>query len=286
MYSFFAPLARVTGSAALCAVTLLMLAALAVPDAVRAQVAVSGDLVREHEAVPGRRYTGSIQVRNPSPHAQEVEVSLSDFHFDADGTNRFERPGSLPRSLADWISFAPSRVTLAPGAETEVAYTVQVPSTTEVQSGDVLTGTYWSAIVIQGSPPRSGTAAPTDGEVGLIPRVRHAVQVAMHVDLDQEREVDLSNVQVTRMQDGNAVLAIDARNIGKLGYRPVFAVQVFDATGQRVGGFREERGLLLPDTGLRQRFDLGALPSGAYELFLTIDTGAVDLVGTQLRIDL
>lgn len=285
MYRSFGPLVRATGSAAYWLVALLMLTALAVPDAVRAQVAVSGDLVREHQAVPGRQYTGSIQVRNPSSQPQEVEVSLSDYHFDADGTNRFERPGSLPRSLATWIRFTPSRFTLAPGAGTEVAYTVQVPSSTDLQSGEELTGTYWSAIVVQGSPPRSGPTAPTEGEVGLIPRVRHAVQVAAHIDPDQDREIDLSNLQVTR-SNGNAVLAIDARNVGKLGYRPIFAVQVFDATGQRVGGFRQERGLLLPDTGLRQRFDLGALPSGAYELFLTIDTGAVDLVGTQLRIDL
>lgn len=286
MPRFYSVPARIMRPSAICVAAFVALATPALHGPVAAQVAVSGDLVREHVAVPGRRYTGSVRVRNPSQQPQDVVVSLADYHFDADGSNRFERPGSMPRSLAPWVTFAPARVTLAPGAETDVAYTIEVPSETGPAHGDELTGSYWTALVVEGAAAASGAPDRAQTEGGLFPRVRYAVQIATHIAPDQEREVDLSNLQVTRSEDGSALLAIDARNIGKLGYRATFAVQVFDATGERVGAFRQERGLLLPDTGLRQRFELGALPSGAYEVFLTIDTGAVDLLGTQFRIDL
>lgn len=279
-------LARIISPGALCLATLLVLATSAWQAPVSAQVAVSGDLVREHAASPGRRYSGSIRVRNASSSPQDVEVSTADYHFDADGSSRFEKPGSLPRSLASWITYAPARITLAPGAETDIAYTVQVPSTAGVGPDNNLTGSYWTALVIEGASVAAGEMDLAQRGVGLVPRVRYAVQIAAHIDPAQDREIDLSNIQVERTDAGSGMLSIDARNTGQLGYRPTFELQVFDAVGELVGRYRQERGLLLPGTGIRQRFELGALAPGAYELFMTIDTGAADLLGTQFRIEL
>lgn len=261
---------------AACACAVLM-----TPRPVHGQIAVNGDLVREHVALPGRHYTGSIDIQNPSGLRQDVEVTLADYHFDAGGSSRFEPAGSLERSMAGWVTFSPARVTLGPGERTEITYAVQVPESAGAAMPP--SGSFWTALMIESRPSGTGPLELERGEVGLSARLRYAVQLAAHIESGQVHELDLTNVRVSR-ESGAAVLSFDVTNIGTLAYRPIFEIQIFDQQGAQVGTFHERRGLVFPGTSLRQRFELGMLEHATYEAFLTIDTGAPDLLGSQFSI--
>ena len=76
------------------------------------------------------------------------------------------------------------------------------------------------------------------------------------------------------------------RNDGTSGYRPVLWMEVYDETGALVARKQQDRGLLYPGTSLKQRFDLGKLPSGAYKVVLFADTGDDAVYAVPYRLKL
>ena len=138
------------------------------------QVSVLSALSNDQYVAPGAVYTGTVLVRNDTDAVQEVAISASDYHFESDGSNRFDDPGSQARSNAEWITYSPARLTLPPRATLPVQYEVRVPQQTseeqtseEQTSGEqtdaeaVLCGSYWSLLFVQASAmPRPKRPAP------------------------------------------------------------------------------------------------------------------------------
>src|SRR5215467_1343073 len=135
--------------------------ALGAPHRAGAQLAVLSNLVEERSASRGERYAGRITVRNTTSQPQTARIYQTDFRFAADGTSHTDDPGSSPRSNAPWIHPQMTRLSLPPGAEISVPYTVDVPAS------DSLRGTYWSMIMIEGTgTPAAIVAAARGGAVG------------------------------------------------------------------------------------------------------------------------
>src|SRR5688572_26247403 len=107
-----------------------------------AQIAVLGSTVEERTASPGEIYTGRIVVRNLTGESQPVRIYQTDYSFFADGTSRFDAPGTLRRSNANWVTPSIGSLIVPPSGEATLAYTVRVPSS------DSLTGTYWSTVMV------------------------------------------------------------------------------------------------------------------------------------------
>ena len=124
----------------------LLLSVLAAPSHA-AEFSVIGSLVREHHVDPGARAEGTITVRNDGDTTARLVVSLRDFHFDADGTNDYADPMSLPRSNAGWVRFSPSQITLEPDESEQVHFRVEVPP------DETLAGTYWSLLMVEPAVP-------------------------------------------------------------------------------------------------------------------------------------
>src|SRR5438067_13439205 len=112
--------------------------------AVPAQIAVLSSTVEERSMAPGGRYAGTIVISNPGERPQTARVYQTDYHFAADGTSNFEDPGTTPRSNASWVTPQSTRIVVPARSQLAVPYSVVVPS------GDSLTGTYWSAIMVEG----------------------------------------------------------------------------------------------------------------------------------------
>ena len=254
---------------------LLALVTLASAAPARAQLAVMSNLVEERTANAGDRYTGRITVMNTTNQPQMARIYQTDYRFGADGTSHTDDPGSTSRSNASWIHPQMTRLSLAPGAQVSVPYSVDVPA------GDSLRGTYWSMIMIEGT----GVAAvPSSAGVGIGSVMRYAVQVATHIGSTGTRAVQFTNVNAAQNADGTGAVTLDVVNTGERGYRPTLWIEVYDAAGVLRAKGKQVRGLLYPGTALRQHYDLGTLPHGNYKALIFADTGTEPVFASQITL--
>ena len=82
---------------------------------------------RRRPRIPGTgtRAESRSGTRPASP--QNARIYQTDFRFAADGTSHTDDPGSSPRSNAPWVHPQMTRVSIRPGAEVSVPYSVDVP---------------------------------------------------------------------------------------------------------------------------------------------------------------
>ena len=90
-----------------------------------------------YSGIAGQSTSNKILVTNPSDtHTLEMTVTLNDWKYDAQGSNVIQEPGTLPTSMASWISIRPqSYFSLAPGESREIELVVTPPAGKE--SSDV-----------------------------------------------------------------------------------------------------------------------------------------------------
>jgi len=263
---------RMRAHAGLAAAAVLLAAAPA-----NAQIAVLGSTVEERMAAPGESYTGMILVTNPTTADQRARIYQTDYAFAADGTSDFGEPGSNPRSNTSWITTSNRTLVIPAGGQAAVSYTVRVPTRPGLQ------GTYWSAIMVEGTP----TAPPVVGgnAVGVGSVIRYAVQVATHIQNSGSRRINFATPQLVPDSAGQA-LELDVTNTGERAYRPVLWVELYDSTGALSARLEQVRGLVYPGSSVRQRFALRGLEAGAYKAVVFADTGDDSIFAAQYRLDL
>jgi hypothetical protein len=256
--------------------TLSVAALLALPATAAAQVSVISSTLEERQAAPGERYTGTVRVRNTSAQPQQARVYQTDYLFLADGRTFYEQPGTAPRSNAAWVQFNPSQLTLAPGEEAAVAYTVTVPA------GGAVRGSYWSVLMVETAPPQPARASQRG--VGITPSIRYAVQLATHVG-QAERRIAFEGAHLAG-ENGRRALEVNVVNTGEQADRLELRVDLFDAEGSPAGRLTSSRGLVYPGTSIHQRFELPALPAGTYRALLVVDTGSDEVFGAEYTLRL
>ncbi len=249
-----------------------------VPARARSQLAVLSNLVEERTASPGERYSGRITVVNTTNQPQTARIYQTDFRFSADGTSHTDDPGSSPRSNAPWVHPQMTRLSLAPGAQVSVPYSVDVPA------NDSLHGTYWSMVMIEGTDAAAIPLAGAQSGVGVGSVVRYAVQLATHIGSSGTRTVQFTDVNAVKNADGTGAVELDVVNTGERGYRPTLWIEVYDVAGVLRAKGKQVRGLLYPGTSLRQHYDLGTLPSGSYKALIFADTGVEPVFASQIAL--
>lgn len=248
----------------------------AVPAPAAAQVSVISSTLEERPAAAGEQYTGTVRVRNTSTAPQQARVSQADYRFLADGRTFFDPPNTVPRSNAGWIQFSPARLSLAPGEEATVTYTVAVPA------GAELRGTYWSVLLVETAPPEPAPAARRG--VGITPGIRYAVQLATHVG-QADRRIALEGARVSN-ESGASAFQVDVVNTGAQADRLELRLDLFHADGTPAARLASSRGLVYPGTSIHQRFALPPLPAGTYRALLVVDTGSDDVFGAEYTLAL
>jgi hypothetical protein len=256
------------------------LAALALPSAAHAQIAVLSSTVEERTVAPGESYRGTIIVANQSSQAQVARIYQTDYRFASDGTAHYDDAGTSPRSNATWVTPQASHIVIPPNSQVTVPYSVIVPA------GDSLRGTYWSLIMVEGAPTQlasSGGEAKPAVAVGAV--MRYAVQLATHIRNSGTRTVQFTSPGAVKTASGGAALDVDMVDTGERGYRPTLWVEVYDSQGVLRAKAKQSRGLLYPGTSLHQHFDLGTLASGTYKAVIFADTGEDSVFATQYTIN-
>ena len=253
--------------------------ALTAPATARGQIAVLSSTVEEKTAVAGQKYTGTIVVSNPSDKPQVARIYQTDYRFSADGTAHYDDPGTTTRSNASWITPQASRIVVPPKSQVSVPYAVSVPQS------DSLRGTYWSMIMVEGTPVVPDANRGAKPAVGIGAVMRYAVQLATHIRNSGTRTVAFAAPSAVKSATGAATLDIDMTDTGERGFRPVLWVEVYDAQGALRAKAKQTRGLLYPGTSLHQHFDLVTLPAGTYKAVIFVDTGEDSVFATQYTIN-
>jgi hypothetical protein len=234
-----------------------------------AQVTVLTPSVMERTAARGARYESSIIVRNSTPVVQVVTARVADYSFQADGTSRYDEPGTHPRSNAAWLTLAPRTIEVPPNQTVSLAFSVQVPQ------GAELAGSYSSMVLVMGKPRQQASLAVGHGRAnaGIRSDLSYGIQVVTHLDGPAQARFGMDQIVASNAGDSDRALAFTVRNTGERAQRPVVSLELYTEDGRLVTTQRSQRGLIYPGSSVRQTFALRAVPKGSYRALLQVDTG-------------
>ncbi len=253
---------------------------LCVPLESEAGITVIGGLSRESNAQPGEEYQGTIVLGNNGTTPEEVKIFQTDYLFFADGSNRYDKPGTVPRSNAGWITFSPARMTILPKERAFVDYTVKVPAATD------LTGTYWSMMIVEPIPKNHPESPSEEGKIkmGITQVIRYGIQLLTHIGDTGTRKIKISDKSLIE-ENGKRILQIDIENIGERWLMPSVWAELYNEKGRQMGRFEGTLSRIYPGTSVRQRIDLTGIPTGQYKTLVVVDNGDEYVFGAQYQLD-
>lgn len=248
---------------------------LCVPAA-QAQLVVNAPLMADRVAVPGETYEGRVPVSNATDVPREARVFVTDYRYDASGTNWYGEPGSHARSSGAWLALGTDRIVVPPRSTVDVTYAVTVPAS------DTLGGTYWSMLMVEEVPVQ---AEGIETAVGIQRRVRYGIQVVTHLGSAESR-LELLSVGLEAGPDGVPALQIDVGNEGDRSADTDVYVDLFDGEGASLGRVSGTRFRVYPETSVRHRVAFADVPPGTYEALVVVASRGGDAIGAQYTLDL
>jgi hypothetical protein len=211
---------------------------------------------------------GEISLQNTDDTLREARIYQTDYLFQSDGSNSYDDPGTQPRSNAKWIRFSPSHITVPPHQSATVSLEVQVPT------DSVLSGTFWSLLMIEQIYPEENTEVEPK-QAALRQILRYGVQCITHLDGGNEA-LHFSGTLLEKNEEGQIKLQVDVENSGERWAVPSAWMELFDTDGRSIGRF---------DGGKKRIFPGTSVPAGKYKALVVLDEGAQNMVGAKYDIE-
>jgi hypothetical protein len=209
-----------------------------------------------YQAKAGAVRHGAIVVSNSGTAKGTVRLSTADATTGAT-TGTVYLSGRAPRNAGTWVSLDRRDLTLAPGAQAQVSFTVHVPA--GARSGEHVAGIVAEATDLQTGGSRSG-------KTSVRIRIRNLSIMAV--------QVDVPGPAVHRLAIGRAVpggshgsqqVIVHVANTGNVLEKPKGVVSIHDAKGKVVETLRFAMDTFLPHTAIDYPIALRRpLPQGAY----------------------
>lgn len=244
---------------------------------VRAQICILGELTQKKQTTPGSTYNGNVIVENLGEEPKDIKIYQTDYFFTADGSNRYDEPGSSPRSNAPWISFSPKQLTIQPHERIRINYEVSVPD-----DGSLI-GTYWSMLMVEGLP-EIATEKP-QGNITLRFVTRYAIQMITNIEESGISRMKFLNPMLKKEENIN-IFSIDMENVGERMLRPNIWIELYNLEGKTVGTFEGSPVRIFPGTSSRRKIELINVPSGTYKALVVADCGDENLFGANYTIEI
>lgn len=256
---------------------------LASPLAVMSQgIGVYNGLTKIRDISIGQSYSDVIVLKNSGIEPEEVRLYQTDFHFTSDGQKFFNSPGQAPRSNSDWITFSPSRLTIAPSTLAEIKVNIRIPDDSS------LCGTYWSMIMVEIVPritEEIDTLKKHDIQFGINQVMRYGVQIISNINNSGTRDIKFLDTKVIKEQESK-ILEVDVKNTGERWLRPYLWVDLYNSDGNYLGKFEGGRWRIFPGTSVRFRVDLTSIPKGKYNALVVVDNKDEYIFGAQYALSL
>lgn len=243
----------------------------------QAQSTVGVDPVAKlFNAAPGQVITQVLNVYNPNPTTQKLRIVayLSDMNIGETGESVYPEAGSLPESLAKWVSFSPSEFELGGQDTKPVRYTVTVPK-------DAAPGTHWVMLMLEAQDP---TPVPGKTLASFRLRVSHTIYVNVQpvvqagsilgiFEQQPKLKTDVYQLGVQYANTGNAVTGVKGR------------VEVRNDQGELAATLPLPTTVALPGHNVLLKTSWGGpVPKGQYSALVILDNGQAgsDIAGEYL----
>lgn len=163
----------------------------------KAQIVVKSKLTQEYQLKKGITKEGKIVIKNSSKQKIFVKLYKRDYSFNANGNNKYSKPGSNQRSNAEWIFLDKNIIKLLPFEEKTVNYLIKVPVNKKIF------GTYWSMIMVEKDRRTSVTNMNnSEQNIGFKQSIRYGIQIITNFSIDEKLNLNYKNVEIKK-QDSN-----------------------------------------------------------------------------------
>ena len=234
------------------------------------------------EVAPGGSVANSILVINNSDNPAHVEIRLSDFDWDIDGKVQIVPPGTLPRSLANYITFFPSEFVLPAGRgmAQPIRFIVSLPKE--------VTGPHWSLLSVREVTESPAEAPQTEGDERVVQAtigISFGVQIRQMDPTKVIRDGRITNAQVLLAQDGQPLRVItEFESLATTLLRVSGEVRFINIRGEIVAKVAIPPFRVLPAGKRRIQVPLQlSLPPGEYIALSILDFGGDFLIAGQVH---
>lgn len=216
--------------------------------------------------------SGEIILTNPGPAPRTMRVYLEDWYYvaDWDGRKAFAPANTTNHSCASWISFSPKEFTISPYGKQRINWTVKAP---EKAAGGYYAVLFFETVVAGGS-------AATDKEIGAGMNINVRIGSIFYVEIQNtvQRTALIDNLSLRKEpSEERLYLSADFRNTGNVDITAGGTFHIIDRKGKVYarGDLNDVYTLGGDSAQLAASWDIskGPLPSGIYDLILTINLG-------------
>ena len=161
------------------------------------------------------------------------------------GGTAFTNKGNLStggnKGVSEWLSFSIIEVSLDPGEEVLVPFTLTVPQ-------DASPGQHIAGLVVEAPPSISGSGSAEEGEAQIVVAVVHRVGVAVVIDVPGPRQpgLEIVDAKLVQQNDEGAIFRVDLRNSGNIILSGVGFINISDSNGEELNLTPIELDSLLP----------------------------------------
>lgn len=233
---------------------------------------------------PGASTTQTFTVINDDPDPTTITVNICDWLRDLSGQNLFcDDAGKVSRSASAWVSAAPTSFDLQPNESKEVHFTLTLPP---AQAGAALDGSYWTALMVEGTPTvQSGPSGTT-----ITVKRRFGVKILATVAGTGRQDGQINEVEIHGLNPPTVL--VEFENSGTLNLPTVAGrIEIRDQTGSTVEAIAIPPFPVLPGfrrqaTVISSRHKGDLLPPGNYLILAILDFGGTYLAGGQALLKL
>lgn len=195
---------------------------------------------------PGATETGVVRLSNPTDDGIIVELTAVDAMTANNGGSAFATGDVALSAIGMWLTFDESRITLEPGAEQLVEFTVEVPA--QIEPGQYLAGL--AAAAVEEETP--STPIATDGNAASASvdlRTRYVIAVEIDIAGDWPASLVIDEVAVINQPSG-PIVGITLQNDGASFLHPSGTLELTDAAGEVVLSHTIEMGTFVTGTSV------------------------------------
>ena len=230
-------------------------------------------------AAEGKQVYGEINMENPTKDARSMRLYLEDWRYLAagDGTKEFLPAGTLANSCASWITFSPAEFVIPPFGRQRVSYSVRAPQ--EVSGG------YYAALFFETQLGKVGKLE-AEREANIDLKIRIATLFYVEVEDTVKRTYDIDNFSLKKLgANGGLLIKLDFKNTGNVDITCGGSFYLMDKNGQVLarGELKDVYTFAGSDGEIQAKWE-EPIPSGTYDLVLTLDTNKAlqETIGTRI----
>ncbi len=213
----------------------------------------------------GERVNKSIVIHNTSNKSINLKVYWEDFQYQPpyDGLKAFLAAGTSPQSAAQWVTYAPTELTLPPSGQQKIDYTISVPE--QIEAG------HYGVLFFEDTNPIKDVSG-----VNIVTRVGSLFFI--------EPKGKLKKAAIENIQVSGSNLTGDFSNQGNVVLIPRMTYYIMDDAGVVVGRGEVKKLYVPPGATAQWQVTLPEnLAAGRYSFVLNSDLEEGEVVVKEIE---